>query len=170
MTINLVYYKLSQIRPNVVYYKYVNILINVVLPYLDHKIELNKHKKTCINPVGKRLYIRDYDEEGKQRFTPWGLTCTSCGVIIKEEIEHNFLTVMQKRNKKYMTEGRFGSEETYERIQRSKVIEKHKRLRRRRLGPDPITPKENGFRKIIKGYNNLYFVGIYYDRVRNLIR
>ena len=57
------------------------------MPYLDNKVE--KHKPKCANPVGKRLYIRDYDEEGKQRFVPWGLTCTTCGVIVKEKFKPN---------------------------------------------------------------------------------
>lgn len=132
------------------------------MPYLDHKIDINKHKKTCVNPVGKRLYIRDYDEEGKQRFVSWGLTCTSCGVVIKEKFQHNLSTTQ-----KSLKENPIISEECYERNQRYKVIDKLKRLRRRRLGPDPITPKENGFRKRIKGYNQLYTCN---DKLRNLIR
>ena len=133
------------------------------MPYLDHQIELNKHKKNCVNPVGKRLYIRDYDEEGKQRFTPWGLTCTNCDVVIKEKIDHNFLSIAQKEDRKFL------SEECYERNQRYKVIEKLQRIKRRGLGTDPISPKENGFRKRIKGYNRLYS-DMDSDKLRNLIR
>ena len=59
------------------------------MPYLDSKIEASKHKKNCINPVAKRLYIRDYDDRGKQRFISWGVTCTTCGVIVKENYEPN---------------------------------------------------------------------------------
>ena len=139
------------------------------MPYLDHKIELNKHKKTCLNPVGKRLYIRDYDDKGKQRFVPWGLTCPNCDVVIKENIEHNFLSTIQKNDMKFLKESHFGGEEVYERNQRYKVIEKLQRIKRRGLGPYPISPEENGFRKRIKGYNRLYS-DIYNDKVRNLIR
>lgn len=138
------------------------------MPYLDHKIDLNKHKKTCVNPVGKRLYIRDYDEEGKQRFVSWGLTCTSCDVVIKEKFQHN-LSITQKSWEKRLKEGPFGSEEVYERNQRYKVIDKLKRIKRRELGPEPISSKENGFRKRIKGYNSLYSYE-YNDKMRNLIR
>lgn len=59
------------------------------MPYLDSKIEASKHKKNCINPVVKRLYIRDYEDRGKQRFISWGMTCTTCGVIVKENYEPN---------------------------------------------------------------------------------
>ena len=110
------------------------------MPYLDSKIE--KHKTSCKNPVGKRLYIRDYTDDGKQRFVPWGLTCTTCGVVVKEKYH-------QKDIPQY------------------KIRRKLERLHRRKMGPDPITPRESGLRRRIEGYNRLYS---YPDKLVNLIR
>ena len=52
------------------------------MPYLHSRIA-DKHKARCKNPKSKRLYIRDYDEDTKKRiFTPLGIFCPSCKVII----------------------------------------------------------------------------------------
>jgi hypothetical protein len=58
---------------------------------LDSEIKGSKHKRNCINPVAKRLYIRDYDDKGKQRFVSWGMTCITCGVIVKDNYEPNLM-------------------------------------------------------------------------------
>ncbi|HEX9318616.1 MAG TPA: hypothetical protein VF884_06750 [Nitrososphaeraceae archaeon] len=128
------------------------------MPYLDSKIE--KHKPKCSNPVGKRLYIRDYDDKGKQQFAPWGLTCTTCGVVVKQKYQQN-LTAEQRRKKEHY------DKELYEHMEQRKIRDKLKRLLRRRMGPDPITPKESGLRRRIEGYNRLYS---YPDKLANLIK
>jgi hypothetical protein len=46
-------------------------------------------KRTVSTQVVKRLYIGDYDDRGKQRFISWGMTCTACGIIVKENYEPN---------------------------------------------------------------------------------
>src|SRR5436189_4313682 len=118
-----------------------------MLPHLDSKIE--KHKSSCRNPVGRRLYIRDYDDKGKQQFTPWGLTCTTCGVVVKQKYQQNL--TLEQRNKKELYD-----KELYEHMEQRKIRDKLKRLQRRRMGPDPITPKEIGLRRRIEAYNRLY--------------
>lgn len=141
------------------------------MPYLDSKID--KHYKNCINPVGKRLYIRDYDDNGKQKFVSWGLTCTTCGVVVKEKYQHG-LTPKQLRKRemdrklegsKYaktfekLTGRPYASwKERFERSQKYKVMKKLKRLQRRRLGKDPMTPQETGLRRRIRGFKNLYYI------------
>lgn len=69
------------------------------MPYVDDLIPWESHKQDCSNPVAKRLYIRDYDKNGKQCFVPWGVTCKNCGVILKQEYHHN-LTKKQLEWKK----------------------------------------------------------------------
>ena len=142
------------------------------MPYLDSKIELNKHKKTCVNPVGKRLYIRDYVDKGKQRFVPWGLTCTSCGVVIKDENYQPSLTPKELEylecEKKLegseyskMVESIRGDrpersiEDKLKRFRAYKIADKLKRLQRK--GHPPITAKERSLRVRLyklEGYRN----------------
>lgn len=58
------------------------------MPYLDSKIA-GKHKAGCKQPKAKRLYIRDYDVEGKKQiFIPYGITCPSCKVIVLDVSEN----------------------------------------------------------------------------------
>lgn len=124
------------------------------MPYLDNKIE--KHKNTCSNPVGKRLYIRDYDDNGRQRFTSWGLTCTTCGVVIKQEFEHK----LTNKVKEYLNiSEKLGQdkEDALKHYQKYKVIDKLQRLHRKRQGNRPITPKENGIRIRIKNLANTVY-------------
>ena len=111
------------------------------MPYLDSKIETSKHKKSCKNPVGKRLYIRDYNDKGKPSFVSWGLTCTTCGVVIKENYNPN-LTPKQlkdRENHKKLEETKLikrlgltdSWEERLESHQRYKTARKLRRLQRR---------------------------------------
>jgi hypothetical protein len=150
------------------------------MPYLDNKID--KHKPKCANPVGKRLYIRDYDNEGKQRFVPWGLTCTTCGVIVKEKFKPN-LTPKEfeakeserKRNTKLeetyaktfeKLTGRAYSdpswEETLEWKRKRKIANKLERLQRKKLGPEPISPEESGLRTRIRNLKDFYQMQSHY--------
>lgn len=135
------------------------------MPYLDSKIETNKHKKACVNPVGKRLYIRDYDDKGKQRFVPWGLTCTNCGIVIKEENYQRSLTPKELKlvevHKKIEASGfsKTNTEDLLERKQRRKTLNKLKRLQRK--GQPPITPKENGLRTRISNIGKFYQLSSY---------
>ena len=57
------------------------------MPYLNKKITI--HNKGCKNPNVKRLYIRDYDNKGKQKYVPYAVTCTNCGALVKEIIVFN---------------------------------------------------------------------------------
>jgi len=109
------------------------------MPYLDSKID--KHYKNCDNPVGKRLYIRDYDDKGKQKFVSWGLTCTTCGVVVKEKYERNLTKV----------ERRYHDKETLEWSRKRKIEHKLFRLKRRKGGPDSVTYREEKLRKRLTG-------------------
>jgi integrase len=53
-------------------------------------------------------------------------------------------------------------EERLERSQKCKIRDKLERLRRRRLGKDPITPDESGLRRRIKELKNFYEGASYY--------
>lgn len=64
------------------------------MPYLNNKIE--NHKDGCSDPSAKRLYVRDYDDKGRQRFVSYGITCPSCGVLVTEDYHHN-LTFLQRK-------------------------------------------------------------------------
>jgi hypothetical protein len=68
-----------------------------LLPYIDSLIPWHIHKEDCPNPLARRLYIRDYDKNGKQRFVPWGLTCTKCNIIIQQKYEHNMTNKQKER-------------------------------------------------------------------------
>jgi hypothetical protein len=116
------------------------------MPYLDSKIDTDKHKKDCGNPVAKRLYIRDYDDKGKQRFVPWGLTCTSCGVVVpnEEKYQHSLTP----------TERKYKDEETLNFFHGIKIRDKLHRLRRKHQGP--ITSKERGLRIRISNMGKFY--------------
>jgi hypothetical protein len=114
------------------------------MPYLDNKIQ--KHHKGCINPVGKRLYIRDYDDKGKQKFVSWGLTCTTCGVVVKEKYERN-LTKQERR---------YHDKELLEFARKRKIRNRRERLQRKKLGSNPITAKEGGLRKRIGHLKQFY--------------
>ena len=46
------------------------------MPYLNDKLTSSQHKDDCKSPSVKRLYIRDYDNKGRQKFVPYGITCT----------------------------------------------------------------------------------------------
>ena len=63
------------------------------MPYLSLPIE--NHDKNCTDPYNvKRLWIKDYDDKGRQKFVRYALTCLSCNVIIRDvNFEHT-------RNKK----------------------------------------------------------------------
>ncbi len=54
-----------------------------MMPYLNKKISL--HNKGCNNPDVKRLYIRDYDKKGMQRYVAYAVTCLDCGALVKED-------------------------------------------------------------------------------------
>jgi hypothetical protein len=145
------------------------------MPYLDSKID--KHKNNCFNPVGKRLYIRDYDDNGKQRFAPWGLTCTTCGVVVKQKFQRNLtkkeIEDRESNIKLYGEDGKKESEytkllgkigvghsggwqEELEKNRKYKIIEKLQRLQRKKLGPELITPRESGLRIRIKHLKGFY--------------
>jgi hypothetical protein len=133
------------------------------VPYLDSKI--GKHRSFCTNPVGKRLYIRDYDEKGKQRFVSWGVTCTTCGVVVKEIYPQN-LTSKQLEDKEIHEQtkdifARFSGKneewpEYFERQKLNKVRSKLERLRRKKQGKAAITPRESGLRRRIRGLKKFY--------------
>ena len=147
------------------------------MPYLDSKIDSNQHKKDCGNPVAKRLYIRDYDDEGKQRFVPWGLTCTSCGVVIpnEEKYQHNlspkeleFVELEKKSDASGWTKmtdslrvsqgdkpkSEMSIEERLERERAERLANKLKRLQRK--DKQPITDKERGLRMQIRNMWKFY--------------
>ena len=84
------------------------------MPYLDSKIETNQHKNDCSNPIGKRLYIRDYNDKGKSCFIPWGLTCTTCDVVIKDENFQQNLPPRQKERKESFES--FGDKDLFEHV------------------------------------------------------
>lgn len=144
------------------------------MPYLDSKIQIDKHKRSCSNPVGKRLYIRDYDDEGKQKFVSWGLTCTTCGVVVKEKYERG-LTPKEQRyiarrresevkgskseyNELMQKIGRHSitPDESLELRRRRKLGQKLERLQRTKLGPERMSPKEAGLRKRIGRLKQFY--------------
>jgi hypothetical protein len=118
------------------------------MPYLDSKIE--KHHKGCINPVGKRLYIRDYDDNGKQKFVSWGLTCTTCGVVVKGKYERNL--TKQERWKLEFGLKKLNDKEYLNRQRAYKIKRKLERIQRRKIGKDPMTPQESGLRTRIKNF------------------
>lgn len=117
------------------------------MPYLDSKIDTDKHNKDCGNPVAKRLYIRDYDDKGKQRFVPWGLTCTTCGVVIPDE--EKYQPSLTPTERKYAKD-----EETFNFIRGMKIRDKLQRLRRKHQGP--ITSKERGLKIRISNMGKFY--------------
>lgn len=134
------------------------------MPYLDSMIE--KHIENCGNPIGKRLYIRGYDDKGKQRFISWGLTCTTCGVVIKQKYEHTTLKQLKAREldrklEHYpnysMAVAKFRGpswQEQAEIEQKEKIAQKLKRLERKKHGP--ITPTESGLRRRIRNLKQFY--------------
>lgn len=134
------------------------------MPYLDSKID--KHYKNCFNPVGKRLYIRDYDDSGKQKFVSWGLTCTTCGVVVKENYERN-LTKEERHSLEVnrnlgpiMSKAFGGKEETdkeyLERQRAYKIRDKLQRMQRKKMGGGPMDSREIGLRKRIRGLKTFY--------------
>ena len=141
------------------------------MPYLDSKIEPNRHKKNCINPVAKRLYIRDYDDNGKQAFVSWGLTCTTCGVVIKQKYQPNLTPKELKRKERHIrlegskyskSVGKLGGrpygtwKEQFQRNQDYKLRNKLDRLQRKKLGPTPMSPEEVGLRTRIGHLKQFY--------------
>lgn len=76
------------------------------MPYVDSLIPCESHKEDCPNPLARRLYIRDYDKNGKQRFVPYGVTCTKCGIILKQKYEHN---LTDKQKEQDLLDKRYGS-------------------------------------------------------------
>lgn len=152
------------------------------MPYLDSMLEA-KHKANCTNPVGKRLYIRDYDNAGKQRFVSWGLTCTTCGVVIKEQYQRNLTpTELERKEWKIKLEGSNSDsnsnskseyaktvegltgrpyhddswQESIERDRKHRIRDKLERLQRKRLGSEPMTPTESGLRTRIRNLKRYY--------------
>lgn len=114
-----------------------------IVPYLTSKLKLEDHNDNCKDPFRvKRLYIRDYTpgkewgEKGEQKLVPYGITCLSCNKIIRE----------YKDSKRILPQV---------------VISKLQRQRRKLLGKEHISPKENGYRQRIKGYNELYSPSYY---------
>lgn len=124
------------------------------MPYLDSKID--KHKKNCGNPVGKRLYIRDYDDNGKQRFVPWGLTCTTCGVIKREKFESKPTSRLLQSCKGLKMMFNQSPEETMEKHQKFKIQDKLKRRVRKTQGGDPISSSESGLRRRVSRLGKVY--------------
>ena len=117
------------------------------MPYLHSKIEPSKHKKNCVNPVAKRLYIRDYDDKGNQKFVSWGLTCTTCGIVIKQKYEHN------------LTRGEritYHDKEPLEVARKSKIQNRLEPLHRKKPRPDRMSPTESGLRRRIGGLKQFY--------------
>lgn len=72
------------------------------MPYLQSKIK--KHNDGCKRPSARRLYIRDYDTKGKQRYIPYGITCLSCGVQVFEKLQHNLTAIELKKKGEYTSE------------------------------------------------------------------
>lgn len=138
------------------------------MPYLS--LSLDKHDKNCPDPFNvKRLYIRDYDNKDIQTFVPYALTCLSCDKIVKVKFEHR-LTKREKRLE------RWHSNYSKEQIERAKeyalnrkVKRRIRKLERKLLGEERISPEENGLRRRIKGYNNLYSGYECSDKVKELI-
>ena len=134
------------------------------MPYVDNQIPWDKHKDDCTNPLAKRLYIRDYDDNGKQRFVSWGVTCTNCGVTLRQSYLHN-LTKKQKERKEFLDKlSEYGEDLIGKRpydqqihldLLRSK-IRKLSKQSRRLLGGGPISRRENGLRRRIKGFKLMY--------------
>ena len=62
-------------------------------------LTLDRHREGCTDPFNvKRLYIRDYDDNGKQCFISYGLTCLGCNMVIKEVFQQK-PTLKQKQEK-----------------------------------------------------------------------
>jgi len=140
------------------------------MPYLDHKIEARMHKRNCINPVAKRLYIRDYDDEGKQRFVSWGMNCTTCGVIVKENYEpiptpqqlRMIKTDKKLEDSKYpklmerASGHHYNWQESLKMPHKRKVARKLEKLQRKKLGSERMSRKEAGFRTRIGRLKQFY--------------
>ena len=101
-----------------------NNLFQIQMPYLDSKIERNKHTKACNNPVGKRLYIRDYNDKGKTCFVSCGLICTTCGVVIKRKLSTKFDPKIGVEGYKEMEEIRETSKKWCNRRREKKSLER----------------------------------------------
>jgi hypothetical protein len=140
------------------------------MPYLDSKIEARMHKRNCNNPVAKRLYIRDYDDEGKQRFVSWGMTCATCGVIVKENYEP-IPTPQQLRmikTDKKLEDSKipklmerasghhYNWQESLKMPHKRKVARKLEKLQRKKLGSERMPRKEAGFRTRIGRLKQFY--------------
>jgi hypothetical protein len=117
------------------------------MPYLNSKLEPSKHKKNCVNPVAKRLYIRDYDYKGNQKFVSWGLTCTTCGIVIKQNYEHNFT-----KGKRITYHDKGPLEFDRERKFQNKI----EGLKQKKPRPDRMSPTESGLRKRIGRLKQFY--------------
>jgi len=140
------------------------------MPYLDSKIEASKHKRNCNNPVAKRLYIRDYDDEGKQRFVSWGMNCTTCGVIVKENYEpiptpqqlRMIKTDKKLEDSKYpklmerASGHHYNWQESLKMPHKRKVARKLEKLQRKKLGSERMPRKEAGFRTRIGRLKQFY--------------
>lgn len=72
------------------------------MPYLNSKIK--NHNEECKKPSAKRIYVRDYDDKGRQKFVSYGVTCPSCGVIQREEYQKNLTAIALKKKGKYTLE------------------------------------------------------------------
>jgi hypothetical protein len=157
------------------------------LPYVDSQIPWESHSENCPNPVAKRLYIRDYDKKGNQRFVPWGVTCTNCGVILKQSYEHN-LTKKQVSDEKFQKEfherleKRQGFKDSLfagPRLSKEEVERRHMRwakerkIRRRKLqmlGGSRMSLQEVGLRRRVKELKRMYENDCYHFKVlKNMI-
>jgi hypothetical protein len=161
------------------------------VPYVDSQIPWESHKDDCPNPVAKRLYIRDYDKNGKQRFVPWGITCKNCGIILKQQYEHNLPKGKLKWKKilerlhtdpkykeyqdhtaeAFVSIGHRRSKEEVERLNMQwRKKRKIQQRKRKMLGGGPMSPKEAGLRRRVKELKRMYEKDCHrYTALKNMI-
>ena len=106
-------------------------------------------------------------------FLSWGLTCITCRVVVKEKFEPN-LTPKQIEERGYHEKTRDLSgrskdwSEYLARQQKYKVIDKLQRLQRKKMCPEPMTPRESGLRTRIRNYEAKHHWW-YNDKIKDLI-
>jgi hypothetical protein len=69
--------------------------------YPDNSIE---HREDCQDFNVRRLYVKDYDDKGRQIFVPYGITCIGCGVMKIEKFDRNLPPTLRQRYDKYTEE------------------------------------------------------------------
>jgi hypothetical protein len=136
------------------------------MPYLDSKIAIASHRHDCPDPTARRLYIRDYDKKGKQRFVAWGLTCQHCGETWRQPYRHNPTRIQKDKQieMERMDEGLQSKPESQDEIERKhkefliqrKLRRIEYKLKELELDYNPITPHEKTYQGKIKSLNTIY--------------